>query len=162
MFRKLPRPPCLAPLMCLVAHSLQVKLKERDQPDSTTVSNEQPLWRPSPPRLATSSPWPPCRGQATTSRHAPTPLTLLLFFLFSVLLFPFFAFLFARETQSRHDSVSPSLLNSICTKSFALVWSRGTGLESPSECASELLSVPGLCGARLPSTSGGARVRPSV
>ncbi|XP_032215811.1 uncharacterized protein LOC116599986 [Mustela erminea] len=136
----------------------KVKLQERERPDSTTVGTSPAATVT--PRLTASSPWPPCRGRATTSRHAPAPLTLFLFYLSSGLSFPFFAFLCARDTQSRHDSVSPSLPYSICTKSFALVWSHGTGLESPSECASQLLSVLASAarpapGALLPPTSGG-------
>lgn len=56
-------------------------------------------------------------------------------------------------TQSHRDSVSPSLPNSICTKSFALVWSSGSGLESPSACASKLLSARTVPSAHLPSIS---------
>lgn len=47
LFQKLPWPPCAAPTQLLVAPSLQVKLKEQEQPDSTTVGTSPR--RPSPP-----------------------------------------------------------------------------------------------------------------
>lgn len=156
-FRKLPWLPCLAPTH-VSCRSLQVTQKEREQPDHNTVGSEQPPWQPPPTPPGNvipvaTLPWP---GDHQPPR--PTPFTLFLFFLSCVLSFPFFPFLFARETQSPHDSVSPSLLNLICTKSFALVWSLGSGLEFPSVCASKLLSAPGLLwpaapGTHLPSIS---------
>lgn len=88
-----------------------------------------------------------------TSLHAPMPPTLFLVFLSSVLSFLFFLSPLL-GTQGPHDSVSPSLLNSICTKSFALVWSSGSCLESPSTCASKLPSGRPAPSARLPPISG--------
>lgn len=78
--------------------SLQVTQKEQEQPDHNTFGSEQPPWQPPPTPPGNvipvaTLPWP---GDHQPPR--PTPLALFLFFLSYVLSFPFFPFLFARET----------------------------------------------------------------